>query len=200
MTGDLESGTNSVSAAALVLARWWSRPIAPQLSHWAELAEVATEMGRQLDAPVPDAILAVSLADASVLSAEYEHLFVGPGPVSCPPYESYWRKDVPVNVRGALMGPCVPKLRELYARLGIAAAPEAVELPDHVAVEFEALAYALSQPGDDARDTARTLVAEHLTVWLPSLCQAVAREAREPFYTELAALTPRWFEQIAQCV
>ena len=129
--------------------------------------------------------------DESVgLLEEYEQLFVGPGQVPCPPYESFWREDVPIDIRRTLMGPCTAELKGLYQQLGLQVSSGSCELPDHVAIELEALAYALS--GEATGQVARRLFNEHLGRWLPRLCRAVAKEAESPFYRELAALTLDW--------
>jgi TorA maturation chaperone TorD len=86
------------------------------------------------------------------------------------------------------------QLRRLYREVGIDLAPGAGELPDHVAVELEALAYALTPVGSDR--VAGTLLAEHLSQWLPRLCRAVAGEARHPFYASLGEVTPDWLSYI----
>jgi len=39
------------------------------------------------------------------LRLEYNRLFVGPGALACPPYESVYRRDRPESERGMLMGP-----------------------------------------------------------------------------------------------
>jgi TorA maturation chaperone TorD len=88
------------------------------------------------------------------------------------------------------MGPCTVDLRRLYQELGLSVASSAGELPDHVAVELEALAYALKSPG--AEPTAHALFADHILAWLPKLSRAVAEAAALPFYHELASLTISW--------
>ena len=63
-------------------------------------------------------------------------------------------------------------------------------MPDHIAVELEALAYALSR---ETYAPARVLFADHLRRWLPRLCRAVAHEtASSPFYRALADTTDAW--------
>ncbi len=132
-------------------------------------------------------------ARSPALAEEYERLFVGPGPVPCPPYESYWREDVPSLLRGALMGPCTAELVVLYATLGLQVRRSAAELPDHVAVELEALSVAESRP--DGAEVAAELVAGHLGVWLPVFCQAVLDAATHPHYRSLARTTSRWIAE-----
>lgn len=133
---------------------------------------------------------------APELAEEFERLFVGPGRVPCPPYESYWRDDAPFLLKGVLMGPCTGDLADLYARLGLQLARSAHELPDHLAVELEALAVAEAEPG--TRDVVRALLDQHLAVWLPAFCSAVEREAELDHYRSLAVRTRRWVEARAE--
>ncbi len=134
------------------------------------------------------------LEDVPALLEEYERLFVGPGQVPCPPYESFWREDVPVDIRRTLMGPCTADLKRAYLDLGLQVSSSSGELPDHVAIELEALAYALSF--EETAPVARQLFEEHLAQWLPRLCRAVAHEAEEGFYRDLAVLTLDWLAAI----
>lgn len=121
---------------------------------------------------------------------EFERLFVGPGSVPCPPYESFWRRDVPSLVQGVLMGPCTTELVSLYTAMGLLLSRSSAELPDHVAVELEALSVTATRP--DGAAIAVALVAEHLSLWLPAFCEAVLRASRHPYYRSLARTTSEW--------
>jgi TorA maturation chaperone TorD len=173
-----------------LLAHFWSRPLPDEVAQWTAWAEVAANCSQALlpsggpAAPAPD--LAVA---ADELLDTYERLFVGPGPVPCPPYESYWRMDVSFDIRQSLMGPCVGELKTIYAAMGIEPAAGAGELPDYVASEFEALAYALAS---GHLPSAKALLDEHLLRWLPRFCREVIRHSEAPFYRDLAALTLAW--------
>ena len=130
------------------------------------------------------------------MAEEYEHLFVGPGHVPCPPYESYWheRRHLSVDIRRSLMGPCTAAFRDLYAQgLELKVARAAGELPDHVAVELEALAYALSF--DETVPVAQAIF-DHLRHWLPRLCRAVRPRGDRPLYGELARRSLVWLAYI----
>ncbi|HEX9033367.1 MAG TPA: molecular chaperone TorD family protein [Streptosporangiaceae bacterium] len=191
-------GAAATSAVAL-LAHWWSRPVEDEVSTWvawrADAAEVASDLAGGM---APAGLPAATSGDGPALLEEYERLFVGPAKVPCPPYESYWRDDVPIDIWHSLMGPCTAELRQLYRRLGIDVTGGQPELPDHVAVELEALAYALTRP--DGHDVAHSLLTGHLGRWLPRLCKAVAAQASHPFYRDLAVITPVWLTAIAERV
>jgi TorA maturation chaperone TorD len=183
-------GTGTAVALASLLSHWWSRPVPAEVTGWpgaAELADLEAHVGTRGVANT--AVLAMKSGGASLLD-EYERLFVGPGPVPCPPYESFWREDVPLEVRRSLMGPCTAELRLIYGELGLEMAATSGEMPDHVAVELEALAFALSST--PTWPVAGAIWSDHLRRWLPRLCRAVAREAEAPFYRDLAPLTIDW--------
>jgi TorA maturation chaperone TorD len=182
-------GTTALAALEL-LAHWWSRPVAEEVARWSDAAGTETEVRRAMAAESGATSPGVVRAGPAGLLDEYERLFVGPGPVPCPPYESFWREDVPIDIRRSLMGPCTAELRQLYAELGLELAPASAEMPDNVAVEFEALAYAVSSPETHA--PARALFFEHLRRWLPRLCRAVVRETGSDFYRDLAETTMAW--------
>jgi TorA maturation chaperone TorD len=92
------------------------------------------------------------------------------------------------------MAACAAEVARIYADIGLRVRPDAHELPDHLVVEWEALAYAFEH---DATDAARLLVRDHLAGWMPGFCAAVAAETEQPFYTELAQLTPDWTTALA---
>jgi TorA maturation chaperone TorD len=178
---------DTVMAALDLLSHWWSRPTEDEVALWATSEEqeeyIADKMAGSSSRLSFD-------NNPAVLLEEYERLFVGPGPVNCSPYESYWRNDVSADIRRSLMGPCTVDLNRLYGEIGLEVAPSSGELPDHLTIELEALAYSLSLDGSEA--IARSLFFDHLTKWLSRLCRAVIHEAELPFYKGLAELTMNW--------
>lgn len=169
-----------------LLAHFWSRPIDCELALWRESVEEEAAVWRRLGGSAK----VFSVKDSDALLEEYERLFVGPGPVPCPPYESYWREDVPVDIRRSLMGPCTEVLKDRYRMLGLEFNAGCGELPDHLAVELEALAVAVDS--EQFHPVARLLFGDHLRKWVPRLCRAVAHETDEPFYRQLAEVTLGW--------
>lgn len=187
---NLDGGT--VIMALDLLSHWWSRPVGDEVAFWLGVAEaeefVADKMAAGQWRPSSE------LDSVERLLEEYERLFVGPGQVPCPPYESYWRNDVPVEIRRSLMGPCTADLMRLYGEIGLEVAPRSGALPDEIAIELEALAFSLSLEGATA--VSRTILFDHLGRWLPQLCRAVAHEAQTPFYKTLPSLTLGWLGPI----
>ena len=178
--------------AALLLARWWSRPTTEEVEDWAELWPAATAAAGALDldaGPLEELSAALARSDAGALLYEYERLLNGPGRPPCAPYESLWRTDLPAQEHGMLMTSAADAVQALCRALGLKLRTEPHELPDHLLVEWEALAYALDRGATDVSDA---LLRDHLVHWMPPFCQAVSEATSEPFYTQLAALTPVW--------
>lgn len=132
------------------------------------------------------------------LADEYERLFVGPGRVPCPPYESMWRGDVPRRLQGSLSGPCVGDLQGCYTGLEVRVAAGARELPDHICVELQALAVAVADPG--YASIARALLRDHLNRWVGPFCGAVLENADSNYYRTLAADTARQLLDLEQAL
>jgi TorA maturation chaperone TorD len=179
---------------AWLLARWWSRPLPEAVAEWEAAWPLAREGAEALGAPVADVESALDAASADELLEEYERLLIGPGKAPCPPYESLWRADQPRRERGILMSSASADVLRIFGDIGLAVRHDAHELPDHVAVEWEALAYALER---DMRTAAGEL-AQHLSMWMSPFCDAVAAETTQPFYEALARLTPVWTATLAR--
>ncbi|MGZ4627193.1 MAG: TorD/DmsD family molecular chaperone [Kineosporiaceae bacterium] len=87
----------------------------------------------------------------------------------------------------------VEQVADLYRQAGLDVAPGARELPDHIAVECEAFAWASdAEASPSCADMANALLRDHLRVWLPGFCAAVEEQSALPFYAALAALTRSW--------
>ena len=181
----LDVGT--VVVAFGLLGHWWSRPVPGEIAAWRANARVEADVFAAMGATRE---LAGGRYDPRGLIDEYERLFVGPGPVPCPPYESYWRDDVEVDLRRSLMGPCTAELRSIYEQLGLEVKPSSGELPDHLAIELEAISYALTLDGHE--EAVHALFFAHVRKWLPRFCRAVVHETEHPFYQDLARGTSNW--------
>jgi len=92
------------------------------------------------------------------------------------------------------MATAAVEVAQVYRDLELRVSPEAHELPDHVVVEWEALAYSLEQGADVAADL---LARAHLAQWMPAFCAAVGAETTLPFYRVLARLTDTWTAALA---
>ncbi|MGO9963777.1 MAG: molecular chaperone [Acidimicrobiales bacterium] len=194
------SGTDRPDAETIVVAvdllsHFWSRPVTDEVASWVAARDLEAETDSRISSdPLREPVRIPDPEEVPHLLDEYERLFVGPGQVPCPPYESFWREDVPVDIRRTLMGPCTADLKQIYSDLGLRMSSQSVELPDHIAIELEAMAYALSF--EETALLARRIFEDHLARWLPRLCRALAHESVEAFYRDLAVLTLDWLAAI----
>jgi TorA maturation chaperone TorD len=151
----------------------------------------------------PDNLDAESLYGS--LKGEYTRLFIGPGHLPAPPYESVHRQDVPELERGLVMGRSTVDARRQYAEAGLQLSPDFTDLPDHIAVELEFMYFLCTkeaeawqvQDGEAAlqrRAAEHAFLSEHLSKWVPTFCQAVTQAAQEEFYRGLVCLTQVWVE------
>jgi TorA maturation chaperone TorD len=186
-------------AALDLLSHWWSRPSVSELATWEASSALAKETVSELGGP--DALAeAASWVPHTVdemleLVDEHERLFAGAGAAPCPPYESYWTEAQPVASDRRGTSDSVTELGQIYRELDLDVTPGG-EPPDHIAVELEATAYALSL--GDSDEVAERLLSEHVLKWLAGFCDAVARAARHEFYPRLAAITVDWLEKLTR--
>ena len=136
------------------------------------------------------------------LEVDFNRLFVGPGKVLAPPYESYYRSGGAQG--GRLRTQDEKDVKEAYRRFGLALPEDCVELSDHIAVELEFLALLHGQcveaarQGDDA-EAARLAKAaarfeeDHLGTWVHDFADDVRSFAQTPFYASLALLVSEMF-------
>lgn len=82
-TTQLDEGT--VIMALDLLAHWWSRPVASEVNTWRDSAELGEIVAGRIASGSGNG--ALFIGENTELLEEYERLFVGPGPVPCPPYE-----------------------------------------------------------------------------------------------------------------
>ncbi|MFH0812962.1 MAG: molecular chaperone TorD family protein [Pseudomonadota bacterium] len=132
-------------------------------------------------------------------NAEYMRLFVGPGHLPCPPYESVYRTDVPAERRGLLMGKAAIAVQKKYkkARLGIT--PDHTDLPDHISTELEFMYFLCKkeleawekgdyEKGKEWLMIQQEFLTEHLDVWVSAFSRAVEKASDNPFYLGIASL------------
>lgn len=185
------------SVAAELLSHWWSRPDPAEVGRWLDDLELATEIaaGLLVDEPSMRHLRRHDTRELMALLAEHERLFVGASGALCPPYESYWRGEGAVGLPRRVVGPYSAELASLYRRLGLEPPEPPAALPDHLAVELEALAVALGRA--EADELAAELYFAHLAEWYPRFARAVAEATEHEYYRELAALSAAWLEAIA---
>jgi TorA maturation chaperone TorD len=119
------------------------------------------------------------------LAGDYNRLFVGPGPLLAPPWESAHGPE------RLLFGPRTLAVRAWYARFGLAAPQAGREPDDHIGLEFLFVAHLCDLAGADpkaAGTAAEEFLAEHLLGWAPGCLDQVAAAARSAYYRGIARL------------
>jgi TorA maturation chaperone TorD len=133
------------------------------------------------------------------LSKEYLRLFVGPGRVQCPPYESVHRQDRPILERGLVMGPSAADVRHRYAEAGLVLPKNFTDLPDHIAVEMEFMHFLCTEelkcieqgnPEESRRrkKMEQEFLREHLEHWVEQFADRVLKSTNSSFYKSAAEL------------
>jgi|SRR5579859_275268 len=212
---DSEPGMNQATAAAraqiyALLAAGFGEP-SPELVHeWLSgaVAErirqgftslgiaLEPEAGAALEPPVPAPDLPTAVAE---LTVEYTRLFVGPGHLPCPPYESVYRTDAPALERGLLMGRAAAEVLQAYRQAGLNLDADYHDLPDHLATELEFMYFLCEQemavgksPADVStpgwRKQQSEFLRRHLSQWVPAFLGDLAQATTAPLYQGSAAV------------
>ena len=135
----------------------------------------------------------------SLLSTEYMRLFIGPGHLPCPPYESVYRVDVPAHERGLVMGRATVDALRRYRQAGLDIVSNHKDLPDHIGTELEFMYFlCLKEAGAWEKSNGEQalewlemqqgFLKEHMGKWIPAFCEAVEKASNVQFYRSLAAL------------
>jgi putative dimethyl sulfoxide reductase chaperone len=123
---------------------------------------------------------------------DFEALFRVPGSCYLSPYESVYRSQGPGG-GGRLCGPEAAAVEQLYLNEGLEPIGEFNELPDHVGVELEFMAFLCDkarkamQVGDagaaqDYRHQQCCFFIEHLGTWVRLLSERLASQAQTSLY------------------
>jgi TorA maturation chaperone TorD len=142
---------------------------------------------------------------AAQLSKEHLRLFVGPGRVPCPPYESVYRQDRPTLEKGLVMGPSTADVRNSYAEANLTLPKSFTDLPDHIAVEMEFMHFLcteearLTEQGNSQelakiRKMQTEFLNEHLKPWVNDFAGCVTRSSNSYFYKAAASLLKTFIE------
>lgn len=129
------------------------------------------------------------------LRADYTRLFIGPGKIIAPPWESAQVDEERLTFQEETLA-----VRGWYRRFGLQAARQYNEPDDHVGLELAFLAHltqlalAALAEGDQVRVAElllaeRAFLAEHLHKWLPAWSAQVVQHAHTDFMRGLAQVT-----------
>ncbi|MBI5650040.1 MAG: molecular chaperone TorD family protein [Chloroflexi bacterium] len=127
--------------------------------------------------------------------ADYTRLFIGPGQVVTPPWESVFFSQERLTFQQETL-----QVREWYRRFGLQAERLYQEPDDHIGLELEFVAHlanlglrALAQTDqaefDALIDAQKKFLTEHLTRWAFDWCAQVEQHAHTDFYRGIAMLT-----------
>jgi putative dimethyl sulfoxide reductase chaperone len=142
--------------------------------------------------------------DLARLDLEYNRLFVGPGRLPCPPYESVHRSDRPEMELGTVLGPSTAEVKKAYTEAGLVIGPAFRDLPDHIAVELEFMHFLcikeLESKGDGAKwhQMQKEFVRSHLKPWVGAFTAKTVANTRSPFYRLAATLLDEFVKDEAE--
>ncbi|MBI4308224.1 MAG: molecular chaperone TorD family protein [Chloroflexi bacterium] len=144
---------------------------------------------------VPGAGSFAAPPDLAALRLEHTRLFADPRYLLVPCYESMY-----LDPSGGVMGEPARQVTRIYAAEGLGMAGSFHDLPDHISVELEFLAYLCAHEGaawiEADAPTAigwikkeAAFLHDHLLQWLPTFHSRLLKEARLPFYHDISLLT-----------
>ncbi|MDG6994867.1 MAG: molecular chaperone TorD family protein [Nitrososphaerota archaeon] len=137
------------------------------------------------------------------LEYEYNRLFVGPGCLKCPPYESVHRKDRSEFELGLVLGPSTNDVKKQYQESGLDISKSFRDLPDHITVELEFMYYLCLKEMkaiDDHeakvwRERQRRFVHSHLSPWAETFANLVLASSSSPLYRSGAKLLKEFIDE-----
>lgn len=139
------------------------------------------------------------------LKAEYSRLFVGPGHVLAPPYESVYKTKNEDNKIGIVMGDSTIAVKRFYQSAGLELSDDYKDLPDHITLELHFMGHLCNLELDSAHEGRKEeqesvhkmqveFLNTHLGNWISDFSQAVSIATNSAFYRGVAKLTETWIE------
>ncbi len=138
------------------------------------------------------------------MQGDYLRLFIGPGKVIAPPWESVFFNEARQTFQEQTL-----QVRNWYRRFELE--PEKIyhEPDDHIGLELTFVAHLANQAllaldaGDQAKsktliEARKEFLVEHLLKWAFAWCELVTKSARTDFYKGIALLTRGSLEHLAQ--
>ena len=133
-------------------------------------------------------------ARLGALEWDFNRLFVGPGEMLAPPWESVYRSKTKLTFQEPTL-----QVRELYRRFGVEAPAVHREPDDHLGLELAFVATLSDQAaeasgrGDTAQlarcfDAQRDFLQDHLLAWAPACLALVEKHADTDYYRGAARL------------
>ncbi|WP_251553760.1 TorD/DmsD family molecular chaperone [Neobacillus muris] len=152
-----------------------------------ELEEFQKEIGKTLEQ------FFNQISDEQILKQkeEFHRLFIGPGQLAAPPWESYYRsKD------HLLFEECMFQIRDLYYQFGLQNIKENKEPDDHLLLELEFMIFLSEQSLQqiDLEELKRFISTQieflqnHLLTWIPPFCERIFENTTSSLYLGAAML------------
>ena len=122
---------------------------------------------------------------------EHHRLFVGPGPLVAPPWESYYRSREQL-----LFEEWTYQIREQYHHFGLKYKNENNEPDDHLLLELEFMLFLIDSCLRETRaekiveliSSQITFLENHLTIWVPFFCKRIIENTSSQFYLGAAMM------------
>ncbi|WHY75665.1 molecular chaperone TorD family protein [Neobacillus sp. WH10] len=122
---------------------------------------------------------------------EYQRLFIGPGPLAAPPWESYYRSKEKL-----LFEEWTYQIREQYHQFGLQFIKENKEPDDHLLLELEFMIFLADKSMQEVRPerilelivSQVNFIEKHLTIWIPFFCAKVIENTKSKLYLGAAML------------
>jgi TorA maturation chaperone TorD len=122
---------------------------------------------------------------------EFQRLFVGPGPLVAPPWESFYRSKEQL-----LFEEWTYQIREQYHKFGLQSIKENNEPDDHLLLELEFMIFlserclyeTINEKIDDLISSQIHFLENHLTMWIPYFCERLIEHTNSQLYLGAAML------------
>lgn len=138
-------------------------------------------------------------ADKNAFQYDFNRLFVGPGKLLAPPYESAYR-----NLNSLVMQEETLKVRRYYRTAGLELQSLGREPDDHMVFQLEFICYLLSQQAqalNNEKDNPlrylelyREFLAKHLMAWVPEHVRDVQTHSQTSLCKGMASLLQGFLE------
>ena len=137
----------------------------------------------------------VSSSDLTELEAEFTRLFIGPGKIPAPPYESYY-----TSRKKLLMQESTIAVRRKYLKAGLIM-KRLYSIPDdHLVSEFEFMYYLCNKSYEEfiGRKNEKSVnflqmqeefLEQHLSIWIPDFCESIINSTNNDFFKGMAFFT-----------
>ncbi|QDR79327.1 TorD/DmsD family molecular chaperone [Sporomusa termitida] len=132
------------------------------------------------------------------LQADFNRLFVGPGHLAAPPWESVYRSR-----ERLIFGEQTLAVRAFYRSFGLESKKRHSEPDDHISLELEFMAWLCKQAAKPDISTEKLnlymsgqtrFLSGHILAWAPALCDDISKAAASNFFRGLALLTKQWLK------